>query len=336
MEEFLVSNDSLVSVVIPAYNVEEYISDCLDSVKRQTYTNLEVIIVDDGTPDNSGVIADKYAAEDSRFLVIHKKNGGVASARNTGLQKARGEFVLFIDPDDWITEDHVEYLLRLQSVDNADMCISTLLFTQKKEEQPEKIYVKTITAEDASALLLSPDTYVGSYGKLYRREWLIDNNILQNEKIYSGEGLNFTIKAAQHANKVTISNKKIYYYRRNVSKSATTRFDLKMITNNEYSLNVIKDEAIKTNSKFDTMWKLFRTHLFISGIIAIRTNASKEQYLDEYTYWMNTIKKDRYELITSGYIPFKSKVRIVIASLFPGVWSKLAAAKRKKIFNESV
>lgn len=328
--------DCLVSIVIPAYNVEEYIEECLESVKKQTYANFEVIIVDDGTPDNSGKIADDFAERDCRFSVIHKKNGGVASARNTGLQRAKGEFILFIDPDDWITEDHVEYLLTLQNAENADMCISTLLFTKKNEPQSENIYIKTISAEDASALLLSPETYVGSYGKLYRRDWLIENRIFQNEKIYSGEGLNFTVKAAQHANKVTISNKKIYYYRRNVSKSATTRFDLKMISNNEYSLNVIKSEAIKTNEKFDVMWKLFRTHLFISGIIAIRTNASKKQYLEEYTYWMNIIKQDRFELVKSSYVPTKSKIRIVIASLLPGVWSKLAAAKRKKIFDESV
>jgi glycosyltransferase involved in cell wall biosynthesis len=322
--------------VIPVYNVEKYIRDCLDSVKKQTYKNLEVIIVDDGTPDNSGVIADEYAEKDIRFSVIHKYNAGVASARNAGLKKASGEFILFIDPDDWISEDHVEYLLTLQCIENSDMCISTLLYTQRNEEQSKNIYVKTITAEKASALLLSPKTYVGSYGKLYRTDWLIKNQIFQNEKIYSGEGLNFTINAAQHANSVTISNRKIYYYRRNVSKSATTRFDLKMITNNEYSLNIIKDEAIKTNREFDIMWRLFRTHLFISGIIAIKTYASKEQYFEEYTYWMNTIKKDRFDLIMSSYVPLKSKVRIIAASLFPGMWSKLATAKRKKIFNKSV
>lgn len=329
-------NNYLVSIIIPVYNVEDYIKTCLESVIEQTYRNIEVIVIDDGTPDNSGIIADEYAEKDSRISVVHKSNSGVASARNEGIRRAKGEFILFIDPDDWITTDHVEFLLKLQEHDNADMCISTLLFTKKNEKQPEHIYIKTISGEDASAFLLSPNTYVGSYGKLYRREWLLKNEILQNETIYSGEGLNFTIKAAQYANKVTISNKKIYYYRRNVAKSATTRFDLKMISNNEYSLNLIKDEAIKKNERFEIMWKLFRTHLFISGIVAIETHSTKSEHLDEYTYWMNTVKKDRRELVMSSLVPCKSKIRIMVASLFPGFWAKMATMKRRKVYNESV
>lgn len=328
--------DCLVSIIIPVYNVENYIKTCLESVIDQTYRNIEVIVVDDGTPDHSGVIADEYAEKDHRINVVHKSNGGVASARNEGIRRAKGEFILFIDPDDWIATDHVEFLLKLQERDNADMCISTLLFTKKNEKQPEHIYIKTISGEDASALLLSPNTYVGSYGKLYRREWLLKNGILQNESIYSGEGLNFTVKAAQYANKVTISNKKIYYYRRNVAKSATTRFDLKMISNNEYSLNVIKEEAIKKNERFEVMWKLFRTHLFISGIVAIETYSTKSEYLTEYTYWMNTIKQDRRELVMSNLVPLKSKIRIMAASFFPRFWAKIATMKRRKAFNDSV
>ena len=326
----------LVSIIIPVYDVEEYIKKCLDSVIEQTYRNIEVIVIDDGTPDNSGVIADEYAKIDSRISVIHKRNGGVASARNEGIRRSNGEFIIFVDPDDWITKDHVEYLLKLQEQDDADMCISTLLFTKKNEKQSDNVYIKTISGEDASAFLLSPNTYVGSYGKLYKRHLLLENGIYQNETIYSGEGLNFTVKAAQYANKVTISNKKIYFYRRNVSKSATTRFDLRMISNNEYSLNVIRDEAIKRNVKFDTMWKLFRTHLFISGIIAIETYSKKSEYLDEYEYWMKTIKKDRYGLIMSNLVPAKSKLRIVAASIMPGLWAKFATMKRRKAFNDSV
>jgi glycosyltransferase involved in cell wall biosynthesis len=329
-------NKYKVSVIIPVYNVEEYIKDCLESIKAQTYSNWEVIIVDDGSPDNSGKIADQYSEMDKKFKVIHKENGGVSSARNRGLREAIGEFVLFIDSDDWISKNHIEYLLEMQKKDDADMCISTSLYTKMNEKQSKHISIKTITPDEASALLLSPGMYVGTYGKLYRRSWLIENNIWQNEKIYSGEGLNFTIKAVQYANKITISNKKIYYYRRNVAKSATTKFNLEMFRNNEYSLEIINKEVRWRTEKFDVMWKLFRTHLFISGIVAIETYASREEYPKEYDYWLDTIKRDRRKLVTSKYVPVKSKIRIVGGSYFPKTWAKLATKKRRRIFDKSV
>ena len=327
---------NLVSVILPVYNVEDYLSTCLDSILKQSYKELEIIVVDDGATDASGEIADAYTQKDSRVKVIHKENGGVASARNTGLKVAKGDFIVFVDPDDWVTEDHVEFLLKLQQKDNADMCMTLSLFTQRGEQQPRKICIKTITPEDAATMLLSPYIYVGSYGKLYRRKWLLENNIWQNENIYSGEGLHFTIKAAQYANCVTISNRKIYYYRRNVSKSATTLFNINMYLNNEYSLNLIRNEKIINYDKFEIMWRLFRTHLFISGILAIEINSSKEKYPKEYRYWMETIKNERRFLLASKIVPVKSKIRIFFASSMPMLWAILANIKRRKIFYKSV
>lgn len=325
-----------VSIILPVYNVDKYISDCLNSIINQTYSNIEVLVIDDGSPDDSGKIADEYAMTDSRIKVIHKRNGGVASARNTGLKEATGEFVIFVDPDDWISADHVEYLLFLQQKNNADVCMTTKLFTQKGELQCKDIRENTISATEAAIMLMSPDMYVGSYSKLYRRMWLLKNEIWQNESIYSGEGLHFTVKAVQYANCVTVSNKKIYYYRRNVSTSATTKFNIKMFSNNEYSLDVIKQEQIVCSNEFDTMINLFRIHLFISGILAIEQHNLKKQYEKEYIHWMKAVKANRMLLLTSNYVPFKSKIRILGASLFPKAWSRLANIKRRKIFKESV
>ncbi len=101
----------LVSVIVPVYNVEPYLRKCLDSIVNQTYRALEIILVDDGSPDNCGVICDEYAARDGRIIVIHKENGGVSSARNAGLKRATGEWIGWVDPDDWIEPDMFEYLL---------------------------------------------------------------------------------------------------------------------------------------------------------------------------------------------------------------------------------
>lgn len=106
-------NNPKISVIIPVYNVEPYLNRCLDSVVGQTYQNLEIILIDDGSPDDCGAICDKYAAEDDRIQVIHKENGGVSSARNVGLELASGEWVGFVDSDDYIDSDQYEYLLGL-------------------------------------------------------------------------------------------------------------------------------------------------------------------------------------------------------------------------------
>ena len=100
-----------ISVIIPVYNVEPYLRKCLDSVINQTYRNLEIIIVDDGSPDNCGAICDEYAARDDRVIVIHKKNGGVSAARNDGIRIASGKWITFVDPDDWCEPDYYEMLI---------------------------------------------------------------------------------------------------------------------------------------------------------------------------------------------------------------------------------
>ncbi len=104
--------DVLVSVIVPVYNVEAYLGRCVDSILNQTYRNLDVILVDDGARDRSGIICDDYAARDSRVRVIHKENGGLSSARNAGIDAARGDWLEFVDSDDWIEPDAVESLLR--------------------------------------------------------------------------------------------------------------------------------------------------------------------------------------------------------------------------------
>ena len=120
-------NKPLLSVIVPIYNVEEYLEKCLDSIINQTYKNLEIILVDDGSPDKCPQICDEYAKKDDRIVVIHKENGGVSSARNLGLDIAKGEFITFVDSDDWIDETMYEKMMLKQAEENLD-----LVFTRYK------------------------------------------------------------------------------------------------------------------------------------------------------------------------------------------------------------
>ena len=114
-------DEKLVSVIIPAYNIEDYIGRCLDSIISQTYKNLEIIVVDDGSRDHTGEILDNYAKKDRRIKVIHKENGGVSSARNKGIEAAEGDYIGFIDGDDLIESEMYKTLVDLLEEENADI-----------------------------------------------------------------------------------------------------------------------------------------------------------------------------------------------------------------------
>jgi len=113
-----------ISIIIPVYNVAPYIRECLHSVQHQTHSDIEVILVNDGSTDSSGAICDEYASEDARFIVVHKENGGVSSARNAGLDLATGEYIGFIDPDDYVTVDFYEKLLTAAVEHDADFALA--------------------------------------------------------------------------------------------------------------------------------------------------------------------------------------------------------------------
>lgn len=121
--------DDLISVIVPVYNVEKYLHKCINSILNQTYKNLEIILIDDGSTDNSGKICDEYALKDNRIKVIHKENGGLSSARNAGLDICSGDYIGFVDSDDYIAEDMYEYLyVNLKKIMRMLLCVIFIMF----------------------------------------------------------------------------------------------------------------------------------------------------------------------------------------------------------------
>lgn len=137
-------NRPLITVIVPVYKVEQYLERCVDSLRNQTYRNLEIILVDDGSPDNSGKMCDAFAEQDSRIRVIHKENGGLSSARNAGLDIASGEFVGFVDSDDWITPDMYEHLYMLMHQYGAQIGAGGIQTGQNKYFNQDYPMVKEI------------------------------------------------------------------------------------------------------------------------------------------------------------------------------------------------
>ncbi len=164
--------EALISVIVPVYNVAEYLTRCVESIIAQTYKNLEIILVDDGSTDDSGVMCDNYLNKDSRIKVIHKQNGGLSSARNAGIDIALGEYLTFIDSDDYVDVDYVEFLYKLADLHKAKMtiCSHTVYYdngTVLKNETGENALLDSKTVLER--ILYDEDIDLSAWAKLYQR-----------------------------------------------------------------------------------------------------------------------------------------------------------------------
>lgn len=223
----------LVSVVIPVYNVENYLAECLESVCNQTYQNLEIIVVDDGSTDGSGRICDEYSIKDSRIQVIHKRNGGLSDARNAGLERATGKYISFIDSDDAVDEEFIEALLeecqhsgaeiavcRYEKFDNEFKHITSMRkddFTYSGSELLKKMFDGTESGIEFVA-----------WNKLYERKLMIENDIKYPVGKYN-EDLFVTYKLLYLANKIGIVDGQLYKYRVRPGSIMNSGFSLKRL-----------------------------------------------------------------------------------------------------------
>lgn len=165
-----------ISVVVPIYNVEEYLPRCLDSIIGQTYTNIEIMLVDDGSPDNAGAICDSYAEKESRIRVFHIPNGGVAKARQLGVENSTGDYIVFVDPDDWLPLDSIEVLYSNMS-DDVDMVIGNASLIYKSIKLPEIKKQLLSNSELVKNILNRTNFIYGSpWCKLYRRGLFTSNS----------------------------------------------------------------------------------------------------------------------------------------------------------------
>jgi len=205
--------DSLISVIVPIYNVEDYLNRCVDSIINQTYKNLEIILVDDGSPDNCPQMCDDYAKKDSRIKVVHKENGGLSDARNAGMEVATGEYVSFIDSDDYISLDFYETLMQTMLENNSDIIeCSVVKFYEngKFDEYSDDLKVANYETVDALGGLIDENPFRQHvWNKLYKSSVALDIPYAVGKL---NEDEFWTYQVFGKANKVTKINKTMYYY----------------------------------------------------------------------------------------------------------------------------
>lgn len=291
-------NESVkVSVIVPIYNVEKYIGKCILSIIEQTYKNIEIILVDDGSLDDSGNIADEYATRDNRIKVLHKTNAGVSAARNSGLDAATGDFVCFSDGDDYVMPNYVEHLLKLCLTYHADVAYTVDMYTTFHNEHIANNQVKVITPEDATENILCYKVPIGVYSKLFNREFLVKNNIRFLEDVYIGEGFNFNTACFQRANKVVMSNERIYFYRRDNEASAMTKFKAAKCQMALKAIDIIKENLVLKSARIENAWTFAYWHTHFDMYCWIVNAKAKNENVELY-------KKCRYVSQSKAYIAF--------------------------------
>ena len=216
-----------ISVIVPVYNVEAYLEKCVESILKQTYTNLEILLVNDGSTDNSGELCDQLAQRDQRIRVIHKENGGLSDARNRGIEDASSDLIGFIDSDDYIDEDMYETLYRQMLESNADlsMCGHYDVYHQIPEKQVATIQTWELTPQEAIKMVMEAKILsVTAVNKLYKKE-LFEQLRFEIGKI--AEDAFIMIALIHQCRKVVATNEKKYYYVHRENSITTQKFSLK-------------------------------------------------------------------------------------------------------------
>lgn len=201
-----------ISIIVPVYKAEKYLNRCVDSILAQTFTDFELLLIDDGSPDKSGEICDEYARKDSRVRVIHKENGGVSSARQRGLDESIGEYTIHADPDDWVEPELLAEMYQKAKDENADMVICDFIYEYRTGSIIYKQHIDNCDAKSILKQMFSQQLPSMCWNKLVRRKCYIDYDIQFPHNIILWEDLYVVCSLLTHPIKCAYLPKALYHY----------------------------------------------------------------------------------------------------------------------------
>lgn len=286
-----------ISIIVPVYNAEAYVHRCVDSLLAQTFDNFEVVLVDDGSPDSSGAICDEYARKDSRIRVFHKENGGVASARQLGIDKARGEYTIHADPDDWVEPTMLEELYNKAKTETADMVICDFL-VEDNGNNSYRVQQPTSSSTDAVLDDLLFNRLHGSLcNKLIRRNCYIKNSIIFAEGLNTSEDFLVCLKVLKNNPKVQYLNRAFYHYVQNVNpNNITGRYSAETYRMHKQLIGEITNLLQDTHSEGLMHQKCCIALLCMSKPL-LTSEEFKQEYFGEYKELLPHIKSRKMRLL---------------------------------------
>lgn len=298
----------LISVIVPVYNVELCIKYCIDSILHQTFTDFELLLIDDGSTDGSSEICDKYCAWDKRCKVVHQANSGAAKARNAGLDKAIGKYVAFVDADDYLHPQYLEILYKC--VQNSGCNISVVNFNIVDNDslgvagEVEQLFkTKVLTQQDLMFRLFSETLFMVVWGKLYERKLLEE---IRFKNVIIAEDVEFNTRVYQLVERIVYADTRLYYWvirASSVSRSAFSQKDLNAVDTYVFALNNIP--------KSKSLYRAFALQRLYKVILYTRYNASvvfKELIQSKIE---TVVNQTFVEFKCNRYIPFIKKCSLL-------------------------
>jgi len=309
-------NNPKISIIVPIYNVEKYLPCCMDSLLNQTLTDIEIILVDDGSPDDCGKICDEYATKDSRVKVIHKKNGGLSDARNIGIDIAIGEYFSFVDSDDWIDINMYETLYNNLVDNNADIACCAFYKSYKHRNIPLNIHenILLLNSEQAIKHSISGKYFtVSAWGKLYKK-YIFDNIRYPYGKLY--EDAFVIIDIFSKADRIVLNTISKYYYRQRKSSIwQSIIFDSKSLHHIEAHDHIL-NKTIELKYGADLL-NLCKVKLLGAnmGVLSKMVLCEEVKKIPEYEKIIGMLKKNFKFLIKNKYSSSYLKVGVLMLKL---------------------
>lgn len=305
---------ALVSIIVPAYNVERYLKDCADSLLRQTYTNIEIVIVNDGSTDGTRRVADSIRKQDSRVRVVHTPNMGVSCARNTGLEVARGDLICFVDGDDTIFSNSIELMVTVLQKYCADVATFKLQLVKSTSSQEMVAragrYELAVSGNEAlEKLLFGRDILNSPCAKLYTKKLL--NGLLFFDKLAYGEDMLFNFHALQRANNVVITDTIVYDYLQRAGSAMRSSFNVKRL--DSYRAALYMDAEIRkvndTNLNEAMLCKLFTEAISVASTIPYKKRSSIETYKE----YVKIVREHSGTILASSNATRKNRIFAAVA-----------------------
>lgn len=303
----MTENKPLISIIVPIYNLENYIYRCLQSILGQTYTNFECLLIDDGSTDNSSKICDDFTLKDSRITVVHKKNEGVSIARNTGICVAKGEYICFLDGDDWYEPSLLEEAVYKIMETNSNVIMWGINFYDG-----DRIYKKVVNKNDKleiDQIDFFPEWFNAPWTKIIKKTFLEENKISFPENISMAEDMYFSYKCFSKLESIFFINKPLYNYYNMRQDSACNTMNKKKVMDEIKCIDLLESELNNT-------YKVFKNS------ICQRKKVVKEKYLyvietfEDVIFFRNlypnihiNIKNIKYKIF---YFFIKNKYNILV------------------------
>ena len=315
-----------VSIVVPVYNVEEYLQYSVGSLKQQTYSNIEIILVDDGSTDRSGEICDQYAQEDDRIRVFHVQNGGISYARNNGVRAATADWIMFLDSDDYYDRGTVEYLMGLKDQYNVDLVATSVIEVRNHEDKdfsgdineksPRKLDRHTALKE------MFYGRHVGTHpgGKLYKKEILLQYPYPEG-MIYEDLAIAYEHIAA--CKEIAVGNQHLYKYYRRAGSTVNSKYSDRLL--DFYKAMEWNRAYVDRDYPDDQeMKKAVNTRYVFNGLHVVHALLGSQMY-DQ----VNKIRKEyrRYwkDILVNSHITRKNKLKYLLLLLSPQLYQKVRA-----------